>query len=66
MIQMDPQIARIFHQSTAISVSKGKASHLMKASASRRKSRAQIQEERLQEQQKEAQIAARNAELQRL
>ena len=68
---MDPQIAKIFNQSTAISgkvslfsltlffptVSKGKSSHLMKASAQRRKSRAQIQEEKLMEEQKQATIA---------
>jgi predicted nuclease with TOPRIM domain len=38
-------------------VSKGISSHLMKPGAQRRKSRAQIQEEKLQEQQKEATIA---------
>ena len=38
----------------------------MKASAARRKSRAQIIEEKLQEQQKEARIAAKMAELQRM
>ena len=38
----------------------------MKASAARRKSRAQIQEEKLQDQQREAQIAAKMAELQRM
>jgi hypothetical protein len=38
-------------------VSKGKSSHLMKASAQRRKSRVQIQNEKLQEQQKQAEIA---------
>ena len=38
----------------------------MKASAARRKSRAQIQEEKLQEQQREVQIAAKMAELQQM
>ena len=40
-----------------IIVSKGKSSHLMKASANRRKSRAQIEQEKLQAQQREADIA---------
>ena len=42
-------------------VSNGKSSHLMKASAQRRKSRAQITEERLLAEQKEAEIAEKMA-----
>ena len=38
----------------------------MKASAARRKSRAQIEQEKLEEQQREAEIAARMAEYERM
>ena len=37
LVSLDPDIARIFAESTAVSVSKGSSHHLMKASAQRRR-----------------------------
>ena len=44
-------------------VSKGNASHLLKATARRRRSKAQIQEEKKQEELKEAETAAKLAQM---
>ena len=50
MINMDPEVASIFTQSTSVSTSKGNSSNLMRAGARRRRTRAEIEEERLREQ----------------
>ena len=49
LIEMDPELAGIFRQSTSMSLTKGTASHLMKMSSKRRRPRKQIQEEKRQE-----------------
>ena len=46
LVSLDPDIARIFSESTAVSVSKGNSAHLMKFSAQRRRTRQEIQLEK--------------------
>lgn len=48
-IEMDPEIANIYNQSKAVSTSQGSSFNLMKASAKRRRSKKQIEEEKKQE-----------------
>ena len=55
---MDPQILAVFQASTHVSSTKGTGSHLMKASAKRRRSKKQIQDEKLE-------AEARNSDIQR-
>ena len=45
-IEMDPEIAKIYQASTAVSVSKGTSHNMMKATAKRRRGKAQIEEEK--------------------
>jgi hypothetical protein len=45
-IDMDPEIAAVYRASTAVSVSKGTSHNLMKITAKRRRSKAQIAEEK--------------------
>ena len=51
MINMDPAIAEIFSQSTSVSTQKGVSSNLMKIGAKRRRTKIEIEEEKLLEQQ---------------
>ena len=48
-IELDPEVAAIFNKSQAVSTSQGSSFNLMKASAKRRRSKKQIEEEKLQE-----------------
>ena len=48
-IEMDPEIAEIYNESKAVSTSQGSSFNLMKASAKRRRSKKQIEEEKRQE-----------------
>ena len=45
-IEMDPEIAEIYNNSKAVSTNQGSSHNLMKASAKRRRSKKQIQEEK--------------------
>ena len=56
LIDMDPDIARIFQSSTHVSVAKGTSSALMKPNAKRRRSKWQIKEEEKLAQQREKEI----------
>jgi len=56
MINMDPAIAEIFSQSTAVSTQKGVSSNLMRVGAKRRRTKLEIEEERLMEQQERNQV----------
>ena len=42
LVSLDPDIAKIFAQSTAVSVSRGTGAHLMKLSSKRRRSKQEI------------------------
>ena len=42
LINMDPEIARVFRQSTQVSTTNGTSCHLMKSSAKRRRTKAEI------------------------
>lgn len=66
LIHMDPEIAQIFQQSTSVSMSKGKSSFLMKASAKRRRTRQEIDEDKEREMMKQAEIEDKLAELEQL
>ena len=46
IVSLDPEIAKIFNQSTAVSVSKGNSAHLMKFSAKRRRTKQEIQDQK--------------------
>ena len=48
-IELDPEIAEMFNQSSAVSTSHGSSFNLMKASAKRRRSKKQIEKEKLEE-----------------
>ena len=48
LIELDPEVAKIFHQSQSVSVSKGNSAHLMKISAKRRRTKQEILEEKQQ------------------
>ena len=48
-IELDPEIAEIFRASKAVSTSNGKAYHLFKASAKRRRTKEEIQDDKLAE-----------------
>ena len=49
MINMDPAVAEIFSQSTSVSTHKGVSSHLMKVGSKRRRTKFEIEEEKLLE-----------------
>jgi hypothetical protein len=66
LVSLDPDIARIFAESTAVSVSKGSSHHLMKASAQRRRTTQEIQLEKQLRIQKQAEIEKKLAELEKL
>ena len=55
-IELDPEIAAVFNSSKAVSTSQGSSFNLLKASAKRRRSKKLIEEEKLQEELKQAQI----------
>jgi hypothetical protein len=44
MINMDPEIAKIFTQSTSVSLQKGVSSNLMKVGSKRRRTKLEIEE----------------------
>jgi hypothetical protein len=46
LVSLDPDIARIFSESTAVSVSKGNSANLFKISAQRRRTTQEIQLEK--------------------
>ena len=48
-IELDQEIAEMFNQSSAVSTSQGSSFNLMKASAKRRRSKKQIEKEKLEE-----------------
>ena len=56
LIHMDPEIAQIFSQSTAVSMSKGTSSFLMKATSKRRRTKQEIDEEKQLEMARKAEI----------
>ena len=60
-IAMDAEIAKIYQASTAVSVSKGNSHNLMKMTAKRRRSRKQIEEEKLDEEMRLAEVEAKLA-----
>ena len=56
LVELDPEIAQIFQQSTSVSVSKGNSAMLMKMSAKRRRTKQEIIEEKRREMEKQADI----------
>ncbi len=56
MINMDPEIAKIFTQSTSVSLQKGVSSNLMKVGSKRRRTKLEIEEQKLSEEQEKANI----------
>ena len=66
LVSLDPDIARIFSESTAVSVSKGNSAHLMKFSAQRRRTRQEIQLEKQLKVQKQIEIDKKLAELEKI
>ena len=65
-IEMDPEIASIYNQSKAVSTSQGSSFNLMKASAKRRRSKKQIEEEKKQEALRQAEIEQKLADYDRM
>ena len=61
-IEMDPEIAAIYNKSKAVSTNQGSSFNLMKASAKRRRSKKQIEEEAKQEALQKAEIDKKLAE----
>ena len=61
-IEMDPEIAAIYEKSKAVSTNQGSSFNLMKASAKRRRSKKQIEEEAKQEELRKAEIDKKLAE----
>ena len=55
-IQLDPEIAQIFNQSTSTSVTKGMSNNLMKMGSVRRRTKEEIRVEKLQEEQKRGEV----------
>ena len=66
LVSLDPDIARIFAESTAVSTSKGNSAFLMKASAQRRRTTQEIQREKQLKIQKQIEIDQKLAELEKL
>ena len=66
IIEMDPDVLAIFQASSHISSTKGTGSHLMKASAKRRRSKKQIEDERLEAATKDAEIQRKLARIDEL
>lgn len=66
MIHMDPDIAQIFKQSSSVSMSKGTSSFLMKATAKRRRTRLEIEEDKQQEIAKKTEIEQKLNEYEQL
>jgi hypothetical protein len=58
-IELDPEIAELFRASKSVSTSNGKAFHLFKANASRRRSKKEIEEAKLQEATKKVEVEMR-------
>ena len=58
-IELDPEIYQIFKQSKSVSTTNGTAYHLMKAKASRRRTKAEIEEDKLNEAAKKLEIEIR-------
>ena len=65
-INMDPEIYAAFQASTHVSVQHGISGHLMKATAKRRRTKAEIAEEKLETARKEAVIQEKMAYMQRM
>ena len=63
---MDPGVLAAFQASNHVSVSKGTSSHLMKASAKRRRSRKEIEEEKMSAEAQRVDIARKMARLDEL
>ena len=61
-ILMDPQIAAVYRESKAVSTNQGASYNLLKASSKRRRTKAQIEEEKREEQVRQADI---NSKMQR-
>ena len=55
-IEIDPEVYKAFQQSQHVSVQNGSSGHLMKASAARRRTKVQIEEEKLNASLKEQEI----------
>ena len=66
IVSLDPEIAKIFSQSTAVSVSKGNSAHLMKFSAKRRRTKQEIQDQKQQESREKIRMELKLAELEAL
>jgi len=66
MIDLDPAIAKIFQESSSVSVAKGNSSFLMKQSAKRRRTKLEILEDKAREDQKERDLQTKLEELENL
>lgn len=56
-IELDAELAKIFQESKAVSTSNGNAYHLFKATAKRRRTKKEIEEDKLKEEREKAEIA---------
>ena len=63
---VDPTIAKIFQESSSVSVAKGNSSFLMKANAKRRRTKLEILEDKAREDQKERDLQTKLEELENL
>ena len=55
-IELDPELARIFRESKTVSTNNGNAYHLFKANAKRRRTKQEIEEEKLAEAAKKIEV----------
>ena len=66
MIDLDPAIAKIFQESTSVSVAKGNSSFLMKQSAKRRRTKLEVLEDKARQDQKEKELNEKLEQLEEL
>ena len=65
-VQIDPEIMDIIQNSTAVSTQKGNSAHLLKVGSKRRRTRAELEEIKLQELEKVAQAHEREKRIMEL
>ena len=66
MIDMDEDIAKVFRESTSVSLAKGNSAHLMKISSKRRRTKREIEEEKQEEMLQKVEFAQKMQEFEQL
>ena len=66
MIDMDEDIAKVFRESTSVSLTKGNSAHLMKISSKRRRTKREIEEEKQEDLLQKVEFAKKMQEFEQL